>query len=323
MREVEVEREEEEEKKKKTAVIEWLSKRSLAFSSRYFRGALSNSSICDLQWRERVGPRPARQETQGKAVETGSILLAEKAATAQSFSCPVAPSKKKKNNESPPLPPPPQTHVDHGRRQDLVRRQRPQRCLHAVPGRQSDNGRLLGREHRGDLRLDQELAELFVSAHRFVARWLRKERNLENTEAGMGGGRKKEERKREAGQGERAREIAFRVVNPSVSFSTSSVDPLVPVPLFFTSLSRLPSPFIPKQQSGEKKRNLLKICNFGEIIETIKTPQKNEQKERKKRTARKKKKTFFFRRALPWLRPSYRPPLFRRRRALRRARRSA
>ena len=154
LREVEVEREEEEEKKKKTAVIEWLSKRSLAFSSRYFRGALSNSSICDLQWRERVGPRPARQETQGKAVETGSILLAEKAATAQSFSCPVAPSKKKKKNESPPLPPPPQTHVDHGRRQDLVRRQRPQRCLHAVPGRQSDNGRLLGREHRGDLRLD-------------------------------------------------------------------------------------------------------------------------------------------------------------------------
>ena len=156
------------------------------------------------------------------------------------------------------------THVDHGRREDLVRRQRPQRRLHAVPGAQRDDGAgRPGGQHVRDFRIDQELAKLFVAHFVFVfcsseriprecccvARSMSCE-GASSRDTGTGMGAKKRETKERSCK--KQRRESFVLLCP----------PLDPSRFSLVHLSqRLPS-VQKKKEPGEKQEKTSRNCNF-------------------------------------------------------------
>ena len=224
------------------------------------------------------------------------------------------------------------THVDHGRREDLVRRQRPQRRLHAVPGAQRDDGAgRPGGQHVRDFRIDQELAKLFVAHFVFVfcsseriprecccvARSVSCE-GASSRDTGTGMGAKKRETKERSCK--KQRRESFVLLCPSLDPSRFSLVHLS---------QRLPS-VQKKKEPGEKQEKTSRNCNFVKKSKKEKKS-KDARRKRKSSTEREKERKLFFRRARPWPRPSCRPPPSSfcrpppslRRRAPRRARRSA
>ena len=187
------------------------------------------------------------------------------------------------------------THVDHGRREDLVRRQRPQRRLHAVPGAQRDDGAgRPGGQHVRDFRIDQELAKLFVAHFVFVfcsseriprecccvARSVSCE-GASSRDTGTGMGAKKRETKERSCK--KQRRESFVLLCPSLDPSRFSLVHLS---------QRLPSVQKKKRARRETGKNFEEL-QFCEIIEKGEKIERRPKKKKEQHRKRKRTETFF------------------------------